>query len=90
MLQIFLWIPASAAAAAVHPNGIKTFLANGLIIFFFNGNPIFSNGPRSLPRNPSDFTILDNWVFYSLILGNKLFAKDLQRFATCLLVSYKF
>ena len=27
--KIFLCIPASAAAAAVNPNGIKTLLANG-------------------------------------------------------------
>ena len=38
-------IPASAAdAAAVNPKGIKSFLANGLITFFINGNPVFSNG----------------------------------------------
>ena len=42
--KIFLCIPASAAdAAAVHPKGIKTLLANGLITFFINGNPVFSN-----------------------------------------------
>ena len=60
-LNIFLCIPASAAdAAAVNPNGIKTLLANGLIIFFINGNPVFSNAPKSLPRNPPDYIILDN------------------------------
>ena len=26
-------------------------LANGLITFFINGNPVFSNGPSNLPRN---------------------------------------
>ena len=58
--QKFLCIPASAAdAAAVNPNGIKTLLANGLISFFINGNPVFSNGPRTLPRNPPDCVILD-------------------------------
>ena len=31
---------ASAAAAAVNPNGIKTLLANGLITFFIQGNPV--------------------------------------------------
>ena len=51
----FLCIPASAAdAAAVNPKGIKTLLANGLITFFINGNPVFSNGPSNLPRNPPD------------------------------------
>ena len=49
--KIFLCIPASADdAAAVNPKGIKTRLANGLTTFFVNGNPVFINGPRSLPR----------------------------------------
>ena len=56
-----------------------------LITFFINGNPVFSNGPRSSPRNPPDSTILDNWIFDSSILTDKLFAKDLGRFAACLL-----
>ena len=34
---------------------------------------------------PPSCIILDNWVFDSLILTGKLFAKALQRFATCLL-----
>ena len=56
----FLCIPASAAdAAAVKPNGVKTLLASGLITFFINGNPAFSNGPRSQPRNTPDCIILD-------------------------------
>ena len=47
--SIFFCIPASAAdAAAITPNRIKTLLANGLITFFVNGNPVFNNGPRSL------------------------------------------
>ena len=50
--NIFLCIPASAAdAAAVNPRGIETLLANGLITFFINVNPVFSNGPSNLPRN---------------------------------------
>ena len=50
--KIFLCIPASAAdAAVVNPNGIKTLLGNDLIKFFTNGNPVFSNGSRSLPKN---------------------------------------
>ena len=58
--KTFLCILASSAdAAAVNPKGIKTLLANGLITFFINGNPVFSNGPRSLPRNPPDCIILD-------------------------------
>ena len=70
--KIFLCIPASAAdAAAVNPKGIKTLLANGLITFFINGNPVFSNGPRSLPRNPPDCIILDIWVFDNLVSVDK-------------------
>ena len=84
--KIFLCIPAFAAdAAAVYPNGIKTLLANGLITFFIKGNPVFSHGARSLPRNPPDCIILDNWVFDSIISVDELFAKALRRFATCLL-----
>ena len=42
--KILLCIPASAAdAATVNPEGIKTPLADGLITFFVNGNPVFSN-----------------------------------------------
>ena len=61
ILNFFLYIPASAAdATAVNPKGIKTLLANGLITFFISGNPVFSNGPRSQPRNAPDCNILDN------------------------------
>ena len=53
--NIFLCIPASVAdAAAVNPKEIKTLLTNGLIAFFINGNPAFSNGPSNQPRNPPD------------------------------------
>ena len=59
--NIFLCIPTSEAeAAAVNPNGIKTLLANSLITSYINGNLLFSNGPRSLPRHPPDCIILDN------------------------------
>ena len=59
--KIFFYIPTSAAdAAAVNPKGIKTLLANGLITFFISGNPVFSNGPSNLPKNPPDCIILDN------------------------------
>ena len=65
-------IPASAAdAAAVNPKGIKTLLANGLITFFIRGNPVFSNEPNSLPRNPPDYINFDNWVFDNLISADK-------------------
>ena len=70
--KIYLCIPASAAdGTAVNPRGIKKLLANGLITFFINGNPVFSNGAGSLPRNPPDCIILDKWVFDNLISVDK-------------------
>ena len=60
-MNIFLYVPASAAdIAAVNPNDIKMPLANELKTFLIKGKPIFSNGPKSLPRNPPDCTILDS------------------------------
>ena len=51
--KIFLCIPASPAnAAAVNPNGIKTFLANGLITFFIKGSPV----------------IMDQEVYHAILL----------------------
>ena len=77
--NIVFWIAASTAdAAGVNPNGIKTLLANGLSAFLIKGNSVFSNGPRSLPKNPPDCPILGNWVFDSFIFGNEPFAKALQ------------
>ena len=88
ILIFFLCIPASAVdAAAVNPRGIKTLLANGLITFFINGNPFFSNGPSNLPGSPPDCIILDNSVFDNLISADDWFAKALRRFATCQLVN---
>ena len=46
-----LCIPVSVAAS-VNPKEIKTILLNGLSTFFISCNPVFSNGPRGLPRNP--------------------------------------
>ena len=78
ILRFFLCISASAAdAVAVNPKGIKTLLANGLITFFINGNPAFSNGPSNLPKNPPYCIIFDNWVFDNFISANELFAKAL-------------
>ena len=60
IIRFFLCIPTSAAdAAVVNPKGIKTLLANGLITLFISSNPVFSNEPKSLPRNPPDYIILD-------------------------------
>ena len=56
-------------AAAVSSNGIKTPLANGLTTFFINRKQVFSYGPRSLPRNPPNCTILDSLVFDNVILA---------------------
>ena len=66
----FSWVAASVAAATVNSNGIKTLLANG--------NPLFSNGPKSLPKNPPDCPILCIWVFDNFILAEELIAKALQ------------
>ena len=75
--KFFLCIPTSAAdAVAVNPKRIKMLLANGLITFFINGSPVFSNGPSSLPR-----------VFHNLISVDDLSANVLRRFETCLLVN---
>ena len=46
--------------AAVNCNSIKMLLANGLSTFLNKDTPDFSNGPRSLPRNPPDCPILCN------------------------------
>ena len=67
-------------AATVSPNEIKIFLANSFITFFINGDPLFSNGPRILPRNLPDCIILDNWVSDNLISADELFASALLRF----------
>ena len=84
--KIFLWIVTSAAdTAAVTPNSIKALLANGLSTFPIKDNPVFSDGPKSLPRNPPECRILCNWVFYYFILADELFAKALQGFETWLL-----
>ena len=83
--KICLCISVSAAdATAVNPKGIKTLFANRLIKFFISGNPVFSYGPRSLPRDPTDCIILDIWVFHNLILVDDLSEKALPRFQSCL------
>ena len=69
--------------AAVNPRCIKTLSANGLIKFSVYHKTVFSNGQRSLSRNPPDFIILDSPVFHNLILADKSFAKSLQSFGTC-------
>ena len=57
--DIFLSIAASVAnAATINPNGSKAFLANVLSTFSIKGYPVFSNSPKSLPKNPADYPIL--------------------------------
>ena len=46
-------------AAGVNAYGINTILANDVSTFFIIGNPTFSNGSRSLPKNPPGCIILD-------------------------------
>ena len=50
----------------------------------YKGNPIFNNGAKALPKNPS---ISCNWVFGNYLLAEELFAKDLQSFEICVLVN---
>ena len=44
--------------------------------------PVFSNGPRSLPKNHPECTILDSCVFDNFILAYELLAKALQSLET--------
>ena len=49
-----------------------------LIIFIpysNKGNAVFSNGPKSLPKNPPDCLILCNWVFDNFVLADELLTK---------------
>ena len=72
--NIFLWIAASVAyATAVNPNSIKTLLTNGLSTFFIKDDLVFIN--------------YYNWVIANFMLADKLFAKALQSFETCVLVN---
>ena len=59
-LIFFMYYCICCCAAAVKSKGIKTLLANGLITFDIKGNPVFSNEPSNLPKNPSDCITLDN------------------------------
>ena len=62
-------------------------LLNYFKCIFINGNPVFSNGSRSLLINPHDCIILDNQVCNLFILIDELFAKTIQRFEKCLPVN---
>ena len=82
--NILLWIAASVAdAASINDNGIKKLLTNGLSTFPIKGNPVFSNGPKGLPKKLPDYSsILCNWVFESFILADEVFRKSWQIFET--------
>ena len=62
------------------------FLRNYFIIFsdFILLDSISVN---KVPRNPPNYTVLDNWVFNNFILSDELFAKVLQSPETCLSLS---
>ena len=62
-------------------------LGNGIRPFFIKDTTVYSNGQRSLPRNPIGCTILSSWVFDKFILLDELFAKYLRSFETCVLVN---
>ena len=64
-------------------DGVKTFLPNGLSTFFIKGEPFFWNKPKILPRNPSNCTILDKWIFGKFMLADETFAKALRILETC-------
>ena len=84
----FFWTALFVAdVGGVDPGSIKTFLANGLSTFFIKGEPVFSNGPKSLPKNPTHCTILCNWVFDNFILVDEGFLKAIWRLENCLLVN---
>ena len=87
--NIFLWIAASVAdaAAVVDRNGIKTLLGNGFSTFPINGNPVFSNGRKSLTKNLPDCPILCNWVFDSFIWVDEPIPIALRSFESCVLVN---
>ena len=55
-------------------SAIKMLLANGLSTLPIKGNPVFSNGPKSLPKNTTYCPILCNWVFDNFILADESFA----------------
>ena len=59
--KIFLEIAAPVTdTSSVYPDDIKILLCNVLSTFPIKGNPIFINGPKSLPKNSPDCPILCN------------------------------
>ena len=69
--KIFLEIAAPVTdTSSVYPDDIKILLCNVWSTFPIKGNPIFINGPKSLPKNSPDCPILCNWAFDNFILAN--------------------
>ena len=68
----FFWIPASIAeAAAVIPNGVKTFFTKGIAIFINGTANLFNNDSK----NPPDWIILEICAAGSCKLVNILLLK---------------
>ena len=89
--NIFLWTAESVAhAVAVKPNGIRTLSAYGLSTFLIKGNPVFSNGPKSLPKNTTDGPILCNWAFNNFISADEPLTKASRSLETSVLVNNHF
>ena len=59
----------------------------GLSAFFIKIKPVFSNGPKSLPKNAPDCPISDDRVFDNFVLADEPFAKVSQSLKTCVLVN---
>ena len=81
-----MWTAVSIAdATVVNPNGIKTLLANGLNAFLIKGNPVFSNGPKSLLEILLVVLFFCEWAVENFTLADEPFAKALQSFESCAL-----
>ena len=62
-------------------------MANGFSTIFIKDKPVFTNGSKSIPRNPPYLAILFSWVFDNFILADELFAKTLGRVETFVLAN---
>ena len=86
--NFFFWTAAYVAnIAAVNPNVVKTLLASNLSTFLIKGKQVFSNGSKSLLKNPPDFPIFCNWVFDNFILAEEPFARTLRSIETCVSIN---
>ena len=50
--------------------------------FFTKGKPVFSNSPKSLPKNLPDCPVSCKWIFDNFALAGELFAKVLRSLET--------